>query len=80
MQIEYDAEARCLYVRLRDGEVADSVELDDWRVIDHDAAGAVLGVEFILIDQHPIDLTDLPDAPAIQAALDACHGATARSA
>ena len=44
----YDSEADILYVRLLDdATVTRQTFLDDLRVIDHSAEGAVVGIEFI---------------------------------
>jgi len=61
-QVEYDAEADVLYLRITPGEtVARTVPLDDLRLIDYSADGAVVGLEFIDASEG-IDLRDLPFA------------------
>jgi uncharacterized protein YuzE len=47
MEITYCAEHSLLYVRLRDGEIAKTIELAAEIYVDLDAAGAPLGVEFL---------------------------------
>ncbi len=49
-----------LYVRLRAGKIATTRTFGDDRLVDVDANGAVLGVEFIRIDGR-LDLRGLPD-------------------
>lgn len=61
----YDEEADCLYVRLRDGEIARTHALDDLRLIDYSDDHAVLGVEFISASGG-IDLTDVPFARTVE--------------
>lgn len=61
-QVDYDAEADVLYLRITPGEtVARTVPLDDLRLIDYSADGAVVGLEFIDASEG-IDLRDLPFA------------------
>ena len=45
MRVEYDPQADAMYIRLREGEVADSDEIRDGVVLDFDAAGQILGIE-----------------------------------
>lgn len=60
--IQYDHEADVLYVRLAAGVVvARTVELDDARLIDYSADGAVVGLEFLDASEG-IDLSDVPFA------------------
>lgn len=49
MRIELDKEADILYIELKDGEVDNTVDLDDGVFADLDAEGRVLGVEFIAL-------------------------------
>lgn len=44
---EYDREADALYVRIADGDVAQSVEVDDHRVVDVDDRGVAVGLEVL---------------------------------
>lgn len=44
---EFDREANALYIRIGEGEVARTVDVDDYRIVDIDAGGAVLGVEVL---------------------------------
>ena len=61
-QVDYDAEADVLYLRITPGEtVARTGPLDDLRLIDYSADGAVVGLEFIDASEG-IDLRDLPFA------------------
>ena len=61
----YDQEADILYVRLLDDEpVTRQTLLDDLRVIDHSAEGAVVGVEFIDASDGVV-LGDVPFAKQV---------------
>ncbi len=62
----YDQEAGILYVRLLDDEsVTRQTFLDDLRVIDHSAEGAVVGVEFIDASDGVV-LGDVPFAKQVE--------------
>ena len=50
MRIEYSPTARALYLRLRAGRVAETVEVDEVVNVDLDADGAPLGIEFVHVD------------------------------
>lgn len=63
----YDSDADILYVELRDGEASATQKfLDDLRILDYSADGAVVGVEFISASAG-IDLTDVPSAASVEA-------------
>jgi len=57
--VSYDPEADVLYVTLAEGDVATSKSLDDIRLLDYSADGAVLGVEFVNASSG-VDLNDVP--------------------
>lgn len=63
--VTYDREADVLYVALRDGPSATQTAMDDLRIIDHSADGAVVGVEFICASGG-IDLRDVPFALRVE--------------
>lgn len=46
-KFEYDSENGLLYVRVRGGEIAETIERDENVYMDVDAKGYVLGVEFL---------------------------------
>lgn len=50
MTLEYDLNVGALYIRLADGKVTRTRELDDNTMVDVDAAGNVLGVEVVSAD------------------------------
>lgn len=47
MQIDYDPEADAIYIHLRDGEVAQTVESGQYILMDMDVAGVPLGLEIL---------------------------------
>jgi uncharacterized protein YuzE len=51
--------ADAIYVYLNDQPVAYTKELDDYRLIDYSADGAVVGIEFLGVSGG-IDLSDIP--------------------
>ena len=44
----YDLDAGALYIRLADGQVARTAQVDNGTLVDLDAAGDVVGIEVIL--------------------------------
>ena len=71
MLIEYDPEADAIFASFRHinpGEDRGATVLDDCRMIHYDAANEVIGVEFLGVSEG-IDLTDVPRADEIAAAL-----------
>lgn len=63
--VVYDADADALYVTLLDTPVHRSASLDDLRIIDYSADGAVIGIEFINASAG-VDLSDLPFARKVE--------------
>lgn len=47
MKVEFDPQADALYIRLREGEVAESDEVRPGVIFDLDAEGRVLGIEML---------------------------------
>jgi uncharacterized protein YuzE len=60
VELTFDPEADALYVRLRDGAYARSVELDDRRRIDYDQDGEPIGVEMLGVSEG-LSFQGLPD-------------------
>ena len=58
---EHDPDADAIYVYLRDTRVVKTVAIDDFRNIDYDGEGRVVGVEFLDVGGG-IDLHDVPFA------------------
>ncbi len=48
LRIRYDADADAVYLRLREGTVAETVEVEEMVYVDVDAEGRPLGVEFVV--------------------------------
>lgn len=55
--VRYDADADAMYLRLRDGTVADTVEIEEMVYVDIDADGQPLGVEFVVASDFLAFLT-----------------------
>ena len=51
LRIRYDADADAMYFRLRDGTVAETVEIEQMVYVDLDADGRPLGVEFVVASE-----------------------------
>ena len=51
MKIEYSPTANALYLRLRTGRVAETVEIEETVYVDLDDAGQPLGLEFVSADE-----------------------------
>lgn len=72
MQIEYDREARAIYVEIADGQHARTIEVEPLKVyVDVDAKGCTLGIEFLsleafqeYIDEHGgLNIPELFEGP-----------------
>lgn len=66
MTLEYDLEAGALYIRVADGKVARTRELDGNTLADVDADGNVLGVE-VVSAAYPWALTEVLQMEGISA-------------
>jgi uncharacterized protein YuzE len=67
MMLEYDLDAGALYIRLADGDVARTRQVDDNTLIDMDGAGNVLGVE-VVSARHPWAIAEVLRMDGISAA------------
>ena len=45
MNVEYDPESNILYIRIKDGKIEDTVDLDDDIFADLNEKGEILGIE-----------------------------------
>lgn len=69
MEIKHDIAAGAVYMKLRNGEVADTIEVSDADAyVDLDADGRVLGIEFLSLEefkqfQHEMEAADGPQIP-----------------
>ena len=52
MEINYDKEADALYITLGDGEFASNKKLDKHTILDLDAKGHVIGIEFLNVSER----------------------------
>ena len=67
---EYDREADALYIRLLHGDVARTVDVDDYRAVDFGADGAVLGIEVLYPAQGHLTLAPIAMTHGFADALD----------
>ena len=75
-QVRVDAEAGSLYIRLNEAPVHQTRQFGDFRMVDYDAEGRIVGVEFLQINGG-IDLAGLPEQQRLRSALLA-HGQAER--
>ena len=64
-EVTYDPDADVVYVLLNDIHVEKTKALDDVRLIDYSADGAVVGIEFINASAG-IDVRDIPFAQTVE--------------
>lgn len=62
LKFEMDATADAAYVRISDEPVQATHEISRQRVLDYDARGDVVGIEFLGVS-HGVSLRDLPRLP-----------------
>jgi uncharacterized protein YuzE len=62
---EHSEESDAIYVRLTAAEVKRSTQLDDARIIDLSADGAVVGIEFLGVGGG-VDLSDIPHRQTVE--------------
>ncbi len=56
LRVSYDRVADALYIRLREGKVSDSIELNEGIVVDLDERGEIVGLEIINFSKSGVDL------------------------
>ncbi len=56
LKVSYDRVADALYIRLREGKVADSVELNEGIIVDLNERGEIVGLEIIDFSKSGVDL------------------------
>ena len=56
--IRYDSDADALYIRIREGKVSESDEVEDRVIVDYDEKGNVVGIEVLEFSKRKIDLND----------------------
>ncbi len=59
MKVEYDRESDVVYSFIRDGEVADSNEIEDGIIVDYDKFENVIGVEILNFSKRNMSLDDI---------------------
>lgn len=52
MEISYDQDADAMYIKLREGEVDKTKEIDDNTILDYDKQGNVIGVELLFVKER----------------------------
>lgn len=57
--MKYDPLADALYIRVRDGDIVDSIEVRENLVVDFDKNGEVIGIEVINFSKSKIDIGEL---------------------
>jgi len=58
-RVKYDPLADALYIRVRDGDIVDSIEVRENLVVDFDKNGEVIGIEVINFSKSKIDIGEL---------------------
>jgi len=58
-RVKYDPLADALYIRVRDGNIVDSIEVRENLVVDFDKNGEVIGIEVINFSKSKIDIGEL---------------------
>ncbi len=67
--VTYDSEADALYVELSAATSVRTEDIGEGRYVDYDAAGAIVGFELLGVSHHGINLSGVPRADEIAAAL-----------
>ena len=57
--IRYDAYADVLYVKIREGKVVESDEVENGIILDYDPNGNIIGIEILDFSKRKIDLNEL---------------------
>lgn len=57
--IKYDPDADALYIKLREGKVTESDEVEEGLIVDYDEKGNVAGIEVLEFSKKKIDLNEL---------------------
>ncbi len=63
MEISYDPVTDALYLRLSNGKVVDSVEVEEGVIVDYDEKGHVIGVEILGVKKRRLDLNKVVFEP-----------------
>jgi len=57
--VRYDPLADALYIRVRDSDIVDSIEVRENLIVDFDKNGEVIGIEVINFSKSKIDIGEL---------------------
>ncbi len=68
VQLEHDTEADAVYVRLSDHRVTRTEDIGAGRLVDYDAAGQPVGVEFLGVSRG-VDTDGVPDRLMVERSL-----------
>lgn len=52
MKIRYDPDADAMYIRLDDGKVETTREIDDNTILDYDKSGNLVGIEILFVKER----------------------------
>ncbi len=58
MKIDYDPQADAIYVQLKEGEVADTLDVSKYIFVDVDEKDIPLGIEILFVSRH-LEMEDL---------------------
>jgi uncharacterized protein YuzE len=58
-RVRYDPLADALYIRVRDSDIVDSIEVRENLIVDFDKNGEVIGIEVINFSKSKIDIGEL---------------------
>ena len=72
IKLELDSRADAAYVVLSDEDVTSTLKLDANRLVDFDAHGQIIGIEFLHISGG-VDLSDLPYREELRRLFDENH-------
>ena len=72
MTLELDTQANAAYVQIAKKSVASTRELDSQRIVDYDAHGEIIGIEFLTVSRG-VDLRDLPHRDQLARLFDDHH-------
>jgi uncharacterized protein YuzE len=59
LKLKYDRASDALYIKLKEGRVADSEEITPGVIVDYDEHGEVIGIEILQFSKKRIDLRRL---------------------
>ena len=57
--IKYDRAGDVLYIKLRDGKIVESEEIEPGVIVDYNEKGEIIGIEVLWFSRRKIDLSKL---------------------